>query len=297
MLGIAVKSSVAVLGRKARAAVDAAEPTKMSERHLEAVSMRSVSVESTTDGMAYLGLNIPAVEAVAIENRAAAIAASIKKSGDPRTLAQLKVDVLCDLLINGVPSMPGAPVGIVAHVTLTVPVLGLLGVTDDLTELVGFGPIDPLTAARLTARAPSLTRVLTDPITGQATTYGRTRYTPGKDLHDLVELLHTECDFPGCSKVSGRCDLDHTIAWCDGGETSLSNLGPMCPSHHDVKHRTDWTIVRSNDGSVTWTSPAGHEYVVAPEPIAAPVPPRFGQWSEWKQTHDVSEWALEPPPF
>jgi hypothetical protein len=200
-------------------------------------------------------------------------------------------------MINGAPSIPGAAQGIVARITLTVPVLGLLGVTEELTDLVGFGPIDPLTAARITARAPSMTRVLTDPITGQALTYGRTRYKPGKDLHDLVELLHAECDFPGCSKVSGNCDLDHTIAWCDGGETSLSNLGPMCPSHHDVKHRTDWSIDRSEDGSVTWTSPAGHEYVVTPEPIAAPVPPRFGEWSEWKKTHAPSEWALEPPPF
>jgi hypothetical protein len=67
---------------------------KMSERHLEAVLMRSVYVESTNDGMAYLGLNIPAVEAIAIENRAAVIAAAIKKASDPRTLAQLKVDVM-----------------------------------------------------------------------------------------------------------------------------------------------------------------------------------------------------------
>ncbi len=161
--------------------------------------------------MAYLGLNIPAVEAVAIEGRAAAIAAALKKAGDPRTLAQLKGDVLCDLLINGAPSTPGAVQGIIARITLTVPVLGLLGVTDELTELAGFGPIDPLTAARITARAPSLTRVLTDPIPGQATTNGRTRYTPGRDLHDLVELIWSECIFPGCSTVSRACDMDHAI--------------------------------------------------------------------------------------
>jgi hypothetical protein len=163
--------------RNARAAVDTAEPEKMSERHLQAALMRSVYVEATNDGMAYLGLNIPAVEAVAIEGRAAAIAAALKNAGDPRTLAQSKVDVLCDLLINGAPSIPGAAQGITAHVSVTVPLLGLLGITDELTDLVGFGSIDPLTAARITARAPSLTRVLTDPVTGQATTYGRTRYT------------------------------------------------------------------------------------------------------------------------
>lgn len=57
--------------------------------------------------MVYLGLNIPAVEAVVIGGRAAAIAAALKNAGDPRTLAQLKVEVLCDLLINGAPSIPG----------------------------------------------------------------------------------------------------------------------------------------------------------------------------------------------
>jgi hypothetical protein len=155
-------------------------------------------------------------------------------------------------------------------------VLGLLGVSNELTDLVGFGPIDPLTAARITARAPSLTRVLTDPVTGQATTYGRTRYTPSKDLHDLVELIWAECNFPGCSTVSSACDLDHTIAWCDGGETSLANLGPACPKHHKVKHWTDWTVVRDENLVATWTSPAGYEYVIVPEPIARPAPPKYG---------------------
>lgn len=296
MLAIAETSTVAKLTKKARTAVDTAEPEKMSERHLHAALMRSVYVEATADGMAYLGLHVPAVEAMAIDGRATAIAAALKNAGDPRTLAQLRVDVMCDLLINGEPSIPGAPRGILAHISLTVPVLGLLGVTDELTDLVGFGPIDPLTAARITAGAPSLSRVLTDPITGQALTYGRTRYKPGKDLHDLVELIWSECNFPGCSTVSTSCDLDHTIAWCDGGETSLDNLGPACPKHHKVKHRTDWLLERDANLVATWTSPAGHEYIIEPEPIARPAP-RFGVESEWRQTHAQTEWALEPPPF
>ena len=138
--------------------------------------------------MAYLGLNIPAVEAVAIGGRAAASAAALKNGGDPRTLVRLKVEVLCDLLINGAPLIPGAAQGITAHINLAVPLLGLLGVTDELTDLVGFGPIDLLSAARITARAPSLTRVLTDPVTGHATTDGRPSQTSGPSNHHRSEL-------------------------------------------------------------------------------------------------------------
>lgn len=133
-----------------------------------------------------------------------------------------------------------------------------------------------MTAARITARAPSLTRVFTDPVTGQATTDGRTGYPPGRDLHDLVELIWSECIFPGCSTVSSACDFDHTIAWCDGGEASLVNLGPACPKHHKVKHRTDWLSVRDENLVATRTSPAGYDYVIVPELIARPAPPKYG---------------------
>jgi hypothetical protein len=66
-------------------------------------------------------------------------------------------------------------------VHVTVPVLALLGHGDEPAMLEGYGPIDVETARLLTANAPSLTRLLTHPETGQcspsdATTTGCRRH-------------------------------------------------------------------------------------------------------------------------
>ncbi|MDF2442754.1 MAG: hypothetical protein JWR01_957, partial [Subtercola sp.] len=77
--------------------------------------------------MAYLTLYLPAVEAVAIHNRATDLARSAKTAGDPRTLTQLRLDTLTDLLVNAETSTPGVATGIRARIHVTVPALTLLG--------------------------------------------------------------------------------------------------------------------------------------------------------------------------
>ncbi|MCU1476256.1 MAG: endonuclease, partial [Subtercola sp.] len=69
-------------------------------------------------------------------------------------------------------------------------------------------------------------------------------------------------------------DLDHTKPWENGANTSLNNLSPLCSSHHKVKHHTEWHIVQdpAGTGTITWTSPAGFEYIIKPTPITRPTP-------------------------
>ncbi|PPF87863.1 hypothetical protein C5B96_03530 [Subtercola sp. Z020] len=255
-------------------------------------------LDPAADGMAYLTHYIPAVEAVAIYNRATDLARSAKNAGDERTLTQLRVDTLSDLLVNGETSIPTVARGIRARVTVTVPVLTLLGVTDPVTTdftaadasvgqnvslghpgllsgsawLDGYGPIDRHTALKLTRSAPSFGRVLTDRVNGRILSYGRERYKPPAELDDLIRQTHRECTFPLCGDSSATADLDHTVAWNDGGETSFSNLSPLCSSHHKVKHHTDWLIEQSPGGTITWTSPAGFAYLIEPSQIAHPSP-------------------------
>jgi hypothetical protein len=66
---------------------------------------------------------------------------------------------------------------------------------------------------------------------------------------------------------ASRCDVDHNIAWADGGHTSLSNNAPFCRGHHIVKHHADWTVrqIPGSGGAIEWTSPTGRRYVVEPE--------------------------------
>jgi uncharacterized protein DUF222 len=85
-------------------------------------------------------------------------------------------------------------------------------------------------------------------------------YTPSPRLREQVLLTHPTCVFPGCCRPSRRCDLDHVIAWADGGPTCSCNLVPLCRFHHRLKTRGGWTLQRVGHRLFTWTSPHGRTY-------------------------------------
>ena len=51
-------------------------------------------------------------------------------------------------------------------------------------------------------------------------------YRPSRKLQHLVKVRNARCTAPGCGRPAGRCDLDHTIAWQQGGLTCECDLGP-----------------------------------------------------------------------
>ena len=192
------------------------------------------------------------------------------------------------------------------QITVTVPVLTLLGVTDAPATMNGHVPVDPDTARRLTALAPSLRRVLTHPETGTVLSVGRTSYTVPADLKALVRERDTTCRFPGCTHPATTSDLDHTTPWATGGTTSATNLAVLCRRHHVLKHQSRWTVRQLDQapahananananadtgdtagtssrngtgdappttppdrgGTLEWTSPAGRRYLTRPEPL------------------------------
>ncbi|GAA1714322.1 hypothetical protein GCM10009809_08140 [Isoptericola hypogeus] len=114
------------------------------------------------------------------------------------------------------------------RLNITVPVLTLLGQSETPGTLDGHVPIDPQTARLLAALAPSFRRILTDPETGTVLSAGRATYTVPADLKALLEQRDLTCRFPGCRRPAHRTDLDHTIAWADGGTTAADNLAHLC---------------------------------------------------------------------
>ncbi|MFD6178384.1 MULTISPECIES: HNH endonuclease signature motif containing protein [unclassified Isoptericola] len=169
------------------------------------------------------------------------------------------------------------------QVTVTVPVLTLLGITDVPATMNGHIPIDPDTAQHLTALAPTLRRILTHPETGTVLSVGRTTYTTPADLKNLVRHRDTTCRFPGCTHPATQSDLDHTTPWATGGTTNATNLAALCRRHHVLKHQTTWQVRQTDPakpvdertrpeptdwgGTLEWTSPTGRRHTTAPEPI------------------------------
>lgn len=160
--------------------------------------------------------------------------------------------------------VPGWVRAIRAEVILTVPVLSLLGRSDEPAELEGFGPIDIETAKLLAANAPSFVRVLTHPETGAVLSVGRDRYRIPADLRRTVQLRDVTCRFPGCNRRAGRCDVDHALAWADGGATEACNLACLCRKHHRLKHEMDWQVGQEAGGVLVWRSALGRTYRTQP---------------------------------
>ncbi len=260
--------TAAAFRRRVRRLRDRLHSEPLTARHDRAREQRRVCLEPAQDGMAWLSLYLEAERGVAIMARLDAIAHT--RSDTPDTRAQLKLDAAADLLLGRPLDARGAaeasPLGIVTpRVYVTVPVLTLLGHSDEPAELDGHGPIDAETARRLAAHAPSFRRILTHPHTGAYLSYDRTVYRVPADLAGYLRVRDGTCRFPGCSRRAVRCDLDHTRDWATGGDTRHDNLAHLCRKHHRLKHNTRWRMTQLPSGDIRWTSPAGHEYLTSPE--------------------------------
>lgn len=163
-------------------------------------------------------------------------------------------------------------------VAVTVPVLTLLGLSDEPGSLDGYGPIDPRTARLLAAHAPSFIRLLTHPESGTVLSVGRERYAVPADLRTWLRLRDGTCRFPGCPRPAARSDLDHTTPFHEHGargSTAASNLAHLCRMHHRLKHMSRWQVEHMPDARLAWTSPTGRRHVTEPavDLFAATHPP------------------------
>ncbi|TDL46678.1 HNH endonuclease signature motif containing protein [Kocuria rosea] len=296
---------------------------------------RAVWVEPAADGTAWLHALLEAPVALAVHDRLEGLARLLgqdvpdpahpvqpgrprrpgpqeQEEAVPRSVSELRADVLADLLLDGVlPEEPGFPRGVRGRVSVLVPVsvltcAGTAGgesAGGGVPVLSGYGPISAEVARQLAAGAGAWHRVLTHPVTGVVLDHDRTVYAVPRDLRRLVELRDGTCRFPGCRRRSETCDLDHTVSWAQGGPTAEHNLAALCRHHHRVKHRHGhlgaWSVRRITpgphdgtapgaDGSppggaaggtaghaavLEWTSPGGLVHRTAPEHTAARTAP------------------------
>ncbi|MGH3350468.1 MAG: hypothetical protein ACRDPS_07355 [Nocardioides sp.] len=103
-----------------------------------------------------------------------------------------------------------------------------------------------------------------DPSTSSGHRIEAAGYVPTTRQRRQAELLHEKCSFPYCQARAERCDLDHRLAYADGGRTSSQNLTPLCRRHHRMKTHHGWRYYRIGAGTYRWRSPHGYEYVVSP---------------------------------
>lgn len=264
VLPFARSLTVAKFDRAARRERERRHPESIGARHEIAADGRFVEFKPARDGMVWLTAYLPATSATGIYNRLTDLAMKHQSAAETRTLTQMRADLLCELLLDGGLDA-GRDFGIRPRVLITVPVLTLLGHTDEPAELEGYGPIDLATALELAAAAPSFTRLLTHPETGAVLSVGRASYAVPADLRTWLRVRDGTCRFPGCSRGARSCEIDHTKDWQFGHGTSHDNLAHLCPAHHRLKHSTGWAVRQLDDGVLQWISPTGRTYRTDPQ--------------------------------
>ncbi|WP_264632356.1 HNH endonuclease signature motif containing protein, partial [Microbacterium hydrothermale] len=209
---------------------------------------------------------------------ATATATATGTAADERTTAQLRADILADLLLTAAPDAdptrtddgPGTLGTIRARVQIIVPALTVLnpGMENlDPAELVGHGPLDTHTARTLTeATTTPWDRVITHPVTGAVLHTDTYHRTTAIDRHLRARDRH--CRWPGCTTPAIRCEIDHTHDHALGGPTDTTNLAALCQRHHTQKHHTRWAVRQHPGGVLHWTSPTGRTYTDEPLPYS-----------------------------
>jgi hypothetical protein len=91
-----------------------------------------------------------------------------------------------------------------------------------------------------------------------------TGYRPSRALQHLVKVRNARCTAPGCGRPASRCDLDHTLAWDQGGLTCECDLAPLCRHHHKCKQAEGWRLEQPEPGVLVWRTPAGRRYTTTP---------------------------------
>ncbi|MHA7172110.1 HNH endonuclease signature motif containing protein [Arthrobacter monumenti] len=292
------------LAGKAKRLRERMHPESGARRKKKAACDRRAWYQPAEDGMAWLGAYLPAEAATAAYNRITDAARALRSPDEERTGTQLCADVFTDLLLGTGP-IPDGPIAglnddnnndrgrggnpspgstgtassgqavaephlpnyeqIKPEVIVTVPVLTLLGLSEEPAELEGFGPMDDETARKLCANAPSFKRILTHPETGAMISFGRTTYKVPADLKKMINIRDRCCRAPGCNRSARFTELDHTTPWAEGGKTDYESLKGYCPMHHLRKTACGWKDTQDKDGTITVTSPAGRTYTSKPE--------------------------------
>ncbi len=120
----------------------------------------------------------------------------------------------------------------------------------EVCDIAGIGPI-PVATARALANDGVLKVVVTKGVDVVAVAHaGRT--IPAH-VRTALEARDPRCVIPGCD-VGDRLEIDHLLAFAEGGPTTLDNLARICHRHHYLKTHQGW-VLGGGPGAWTWDRP------------------------------------------
>lgn len=238
-----------------------ADPRAATDRYRRTVAGRRVVSEANHEGTAnLLALDLQPQRVAAITRHLTATAKRFKTAGDPRTIDQLRADILLDILQG-----KEAPGGVV-HLQVDLDTLSALA--DHPGDLNGYGPVIADIARQVTKELDKVEWRfnITDSATGHTIHTGTTKRRPTAALRRHMQERNPTCIFPGCRMPSVDCDIDHTQRWADGGATCVCNGAPLCRRHHRTKDSYRWRYRPLHHNDYLWTSRLGRTYTTSGYP-------------------------------
>jgi len=162
------------------------------------------------------------------------------------------------------------------------------------THLAGLGWVEATTVAGLLRTVPlDVGRAVLSADTGTLVSHSCSAYRPPTAVREFVSVRDGTCRMWGCGRRAEHADLDHTRPW-PAGATSPTNLVALCRRHHRMKQQGRWRPSLSDDGTLTWTGPAGQVRVTEPQHRRSPV--RAATASTARPPANAAL-APGPPPF
>ncbi len=238
------------------------------ERAAKKRAHRRISLKHEDETMSTLSGYLPAEVASSVYASMSRAALARRRKDQSRTLDQHRADIFAERLLaedgHGTPR---------AHIHVYVDFLTLTGASNDPAFLAGYGPI-PDWLVREIASDPESTwsRLITDPATGQLLEAGADKYRSPVSLARLIKARDRECTQPGCHTPSDFSEIDHITGWALDGHTDHHNCHIHCKSHNLLKEEPGWSAEPTGNGGMTITTPSGHTYHTAPEPLHDPRP-------------------------
>lgn len=256
------------------------DPDRAAADEQAALAARHVTLDHDTGpATTEVHMRLDTLDALHLDHTLADLATGLGRLGDtdPLEVRRAKaVGVLADpqraldLLTTGelTPSTTGGGrVELYLHLDAT----DLADPTDPARA--GGGEIERLGAATRDLLAdwlgrPDLAGITLRPVLDLHTPQAVDRHDPPAWMRHAALLADTTCVFPGCTRDSRHCDLDHIepyVPLADGGppgQTRLTNLAPLCRTHHRLKTHAGWSYQRLADNHYRWTTPTGDHLAV-----------------------------------
>ncbi|MDO9590798.1 MAG: DUF222 domain-containing protein, partial [Microcella sp.] len=274
---------LAARARDARAQLDAAADASRVAGHEQALrDRRYLYLSRQPDGMTRLG-GLLDPESAALVRDAIDAATSPRRGGprflsdterdraerllhDNRTIEQLALDALVELVRLGGDVAPAALIGVRAPAVQVIVAESDLRSGRGLARLEGQSEPVSIDTARRHECSVGAVPIVID-ARGDVVALGREIRFYTRRQRIALAARDGGCRFPGCERPPSWTEAHHIVPWSEGGATDLDTGVLLCRHHHLLLHNNGWRFSRV-DGELVVIPPASVDR--EQRPISAP---------------------------